>query len=156
MGRMITVSRAMTAVTVAQDILAVKAGTARGFRLHYVSVFQNTEFTDAEAEMIDVTIMKGVGDTPGSGGSALTIGKHNDSDAADAFAIELGGNTTLATGGTISTLWPDSFHVAAGWYWLPPPSMILEFAISETFLLRLGAPDDSTAFGAMAVIEELG
>jgi hypothetical protein len=83
MGRFYSINVAGVAVSAAQDLFEILAGSGKPFYLHEIVVGQTSDFGDAAAEGLGVRIKRATsGYTSGSGGSTPTPAKHLTSDSA--------------------------------------------------------------------------
>lgn len=156
MSRIYTVIFDNVAVTAAQDLYELLAGSANPIVLHRLTLTQNSEIGDAQDEQLRVTIKRVTGaPTSGSGGSAPTPRPVDQGDAAAAFTAEVN-NTTQLSGGTSVTLHSEAWNVRAGMDYFPAPEQRFTFQISTRCVASLdAAPADSVSMHGTAVIEEL-
>jgi hypothetical protein len=159
MGRIYTVPFSATAATTAVDFFEIGPADDKPVLIHSIYIGQSTEFGDAQAEMLIVEIRRGgTGMTSGSGGSAVTpIAARSSADAAAGFTAEAM-NTTVATFTAGVLVLSDTFNVATGWQYNPPPEdMIGVSQANGGLVVRFGStPADSITFTGTLVAEELG
>jgi hypothetical protein len=158
MGRFYSINVAGVAVSAAQDLFEILAGSGKPFYLHEIVVGQTSDFGDAAAEGLGVRIKRATsGYTSGSGGSTPTPAKHLTSDSASGVTAEANNTTqAVAGGGTLTTLRAEPFNVQAGYQYLPTPETRYFFAAGEACVISLTAPADAITVDMTAVIEELG
>lgn len=157
-GRMYSVSFAVTAETVAFDAFELSPADDKPIRIHSIYIGQTTEFGDAQDEMLSVTITRGgTGITSGSGGSAPTpIPVTSSAETAAGCAAEVL-NTTLATFTSGVVVHRDAFNVRAGWQYRPVPEE--RIGVSQAnggCSVSISAPADSVSFIGTLYFEELG
>jgi len=143
---------ATPALSAAADLFEIVAPAAGTVKLAALSIGQTTDYGDAQAEGLMLTIKRG-NTTSGSGGSSATPAPLNSSDAAAAGTYEVG-NTTQATGGSPVTLWQDAVNVQAGYQFVWPAGMEPTVRNSERMVIALSAPTDPVSWSATALIVE--
>lgn len=155
MGKMFSAAASIAAVTAAVDMIEILAGTDRSIKIHEIHVTQETEFGDAQAEMLDFSVQFRRGAvTSGTGGAAGTEVDLGGQGATASAATEFG-NTTRASGGTQEIFHREAAHVAAGFHFVP--TEMARPILGATDLLICGletAPDDAIDFRATIVWEE--
>ncbi len=103
-----------------QELFHIHASTVNRVILREIRIGQYTEFGDAAAELLSITLLRG--STEGSGGSAITTPNVlGHSGAPTALSSCLGPSTTLSSSASADLLWADTFNVAAGWLYAPAP-----------------------------------
>lgn len=156
MGRVYSLATGFQAVSAAQDLIELKAGTARGFKLLSLTISCTTDYDDTAG--VQILVKRATGSyTAGSGGSTLTAAKFNSSDAADSFATENRNNTTQAAAGsgTLGTIYEEAMAPAAGFQFTPTPEMQPVFAAGEGLVVSVSLPVDAITMSAVAIVEEL-
>jgi hypothetical protein len=152
------------AVTAAQDVFEIVPPATSRVRIRECRFGQYTDFGDAAAEILSVTIIRGF-TTTGSGGSTVTPRNvQGHTGALSASSTVKANNTTVAQDGTGVTLWADTWNIATPWIFAPTmPSprqgwwgehFIL--APSQRLVFRITAPADSITLNASLVFEEIG
>ncbi len=150
------------AVTAAQDVFEITAPSNSRVKIIDCKIGQYTDFGDAAAEILSVTVIRGF-TTTGTGGSTVTpanISGHTG--AMTATSVVKANNTTVATTGTTATLVADVMNVAAGWSlrdvlsrgFEGTPEIILNN--SQRLVFRITAPADSLTMNGTLIFEELG
>src|SRR5215207_1206238 len=86
------------AVTLAQDVFEIATPANVRVRLREVRIGQYSDFADAQAEILSVTVMRGH-TTTGSGGTTLTPTNVHPWSRAAVSTVKAN-NTTVATGGS--------------------------------------------------------
>lgn len=156
MGRFYSIPLVPTAFTTAVDAFEIVASTGKPFVVHEVILGQDTEFGDAQAEVLNVLFKKGIGSTSGSAGSTVTPMKHLTNDAAAGPTVEVMNTTQAAAGGgSLTTFRSEMFNVALGLQYLPPPEQRLTFLPAEAFVVSVTVPADSVTLTGSVIIEEL-
>lgn len=145
----VTFSGALSAAADLFEIVAPAAGT---IKLAALSMGQSTDYGDAQAEGLALTIKRG-NTTSGSGGSSATPAPLNSSDAAPSGTYEVG-NTTQATGGSPVTLWQDALNIQAGWQFIWPAGLEPTVRNSERMTIALTLPTDGVTWSATALVIE--
>ena len=158
MGRVYTVSFAATAATVAVDFFEINPADDKPCVIHSVEIGQTSDYGDAQAEGLEIKILRGgTGITSGSGGAAATpIGASPSYQAAGAACEVM--NTTAATFTAGVTWYDTAFNVQSGWVYAPAPEDRPEVnQANGGLVVRLGgAPADSVTWTGTLVFEELG
>lgn len=157
MGRIYSVVVSSSVQTTAVDLFELLAATGVPVVLHNINITQNTEVGDAQEEMLQVLLKRGVGVTSGSGGATPTPAPRDKGDTAAVTTVETM-NTTKAVvgGGSFTNLEKISFNVRAGLdrWWTPETRPIVrpgDRLIAELVI----APGDSVTFDMTLVFEEI-
>jgi hypothetical protein len=155
-GRIYTVTFTATAVTAQVDVFEIRPADDKPCEVLGLFIGQSSDFGDAQAELIAYSVIRGF-TTSGSGGSTPTPTPVERSDAAAGFSAETL-NTTLANTGTTTTVWADTFNVAAGEkLWLPEGTEWSVTQADTSLVVRLGAaPADSLTLSGTLVVREQG
>lgn len=142
-------------VSVAQDLLEITAGSARAVRILEVVIFQTSDYGDAEAEGLQVTLLRYTGAfTSGSGGATPVSTPYSSDDLPAHDASIERNNTTPASGGTAQTLLEDAMNIQMEWHWLPPPELRINVAPTDAFVVRISAPTDAFEMNCQLLFEE--
>lgn len=143
---------AAIAATAAQDAFEIVAPADKWVQIIDVSLNQYTDFGDAAAEILSVTILRGH-TTSGSGGAAVTPQPLKSGGAAATATVERN-NTTVATNGSPVTLVADAWNISAGW--LLPPALrgAIWLAPSERAVVRISVPADSLTINGTLTFRE--
>jgi hypothetical protein len=151
MGFMFSASQSAQAVTTAVDLFHVTVGTERPIVLHWLELFQTTDLSDAQEEVIGIGIYRGV--TGGGAGSALTEVGLNDANPTASAAVV--GQGTASTGGNLIGLIGWNIR-QAGPIWVPTPELRPEIdAANDPVAFRLmAAPTDSITVSGTLYWEE--
>lgn len=146
-----------SSVTAAIDAWEIVNAATKCLILHEIVFGQYSDPGDAQAEQLSVIIKRGITNTAGSGGSAVTPTKHQTGDAAAAFTAKVG-NTTQATsaGGSLTSVRAEPWNVQAGYQYAPPPEQRLTFAPSESIVVSITVPSDALTYEGVMVLEEIG
>lgn len=141
------------AVTAIQDLFEIVAAAAKPVALTGLMLAQTTELGDAQEEILRIQIIRGF-TVSGSGGTTVTAGALDASDAAFGGTCEAN-NTTVANTGTTVTVFTDAVNVRSGYIWQPTPEQYIWLAGGARAVVRLpAAPVDSITFsGTLWFIE---
>lgn len=146
---------AATGVTVAIDIFEVLPADDKPVFLDELTIWQTSDFKDAEEEILQVQVVIGY-TSSGSGGASATIGRLHTGAPAFSGTIECR-NTTPATTGTAYIVHADGWNVRSPYIWTPPPGWEPFGTQAAPLYVRLPvAPADSLTMNAMIKIRELG
>lgn len=146
MGRMYSVTSSAAALVTAGDVMEINAPTDAVVILHRVFFGQDTDYGDAQAEILRIQLNRAT--TGGSGGGTPTANPLSAGDSAFGGTCE-SFNTTDAT--TLTTLIDEAFNVQAGWLYDPTPEERIEISPGERIVLFLEkAP--SSAFDAVVTM----
>jgi hypothetical protein len=161
-----TATFAAVAISAAQDVFDITAAAGAAIervRIREIKLNQYTDFGDAQAEILSVTLIRGF-TTVGSGGSAVTP-TNLESWSRAAVTTVLANNTTVAQDGTGSVLIADAWNVAAGWSLrdvlsggargIDPADPVIKLASGERLVVRITAPADSITCNGTLVFEEV-
>ena len=157
MSRIYTVSFAPTAVSASADFFELAPATNKPCVVHCCEIGQTTDYGDAQAEGLGVTIQRGgTAFVSGSGGSVPTpVSIDATSSAAGATTEVL--NTTVATFTAGVTVYSTAFNVQSGWFYNPAPEdRITVTAANGALVVRVTTPADSITWAGTLVFEELG
>lgn len=157
MGRIYTIVFNRVAITAVQDLFEILCPADAVMILHRLTLSQETEEGDAQAEMLYVSIRRVTGSpTSGSGGSSATPAPTQQGDSAAGITAEVN-NTTQLSGGTNTVLHSEAFNVMSGLDYFPAPEQRFVFSPSTYCLVELEeAPADSVTVSGTIVVEELG
>jgi hypothetical protein len=144
------------AVAAAQDVFEIVAGPATRVRLHEIRLGQTSDFGDAAAEGLSVTLVRGF-TTAGSGGGAVTPANlFGHASAVPATSTVKRNNTTLAQDGTGATILSDAWNVADGWRYEPLNGQMPILEKGQRLVVRISAPADEITLNATLLFEEIG
>lgn len=154
MGLIYTSVFQAVAVTAAQDLMSLLTTSACPIKLHYFSCGQNTDFGDAQEEILRIRIRRGM-TTVGSGGSAPAAVPQLRGGRA-ALSTPRANDTTAASGGTIEEVWEELWNVRTPFIWMPTPQIQPDCDVSMRIAFNLPvAPADSLTMSGTVVWEEL-
>lgn len=140
-------------VSAVQDLLAVYAGSSMAFEVHSITLGQITASAVGNLR-ITLKRMRATVST-GSGGSAPTVQKLNDGDAA-ATVTARANDTSQATATTSAKLHADVYNVVNGYQWIFPPDDRPVIQPSQAAVLSLDtAPGSAETMSGTMVIAEL-
>jgi hypothetical protein len=144
------------AVAAAQDVFEIVAGPATRVRLHEIRLGQTSDFGDAAAEGLSVSLIRGF-TTAGSGGVAvISTNLAGHTGAASATSTVKRNNTTLAQDGTGVTILSDAWNIADGWRYAPADGQMPVVEKNQRLVVRISAPADEITANATLVFEEIG
>lgn len=150
--RIIVARFAPTATTTKTDLWEITCAADRPVEIMGWTLFQTTDLGDANEEVLELTIERGV--TAGSGGTASTeidYGARGETATPDTTMNHM--VTTAHTGGTIifSKGWniriPEEF-------WLPPELYTYFDAGTDPTTVTMSAPADSITVGGAIFLRE--
>lgn len=141
------------AITAVQDIFAIVAPAAATVRLHQIDLFQTTDLSDAQEEVLRLRIRQGQ-TVAGSGGSAGTIVPQDVDDAASGATVRIN-DTTQANTGTIvvDEVFGWNIRVPLTRIWTPECRPIIKGGRRATIEL-IAAPADSVTVSGGIVWQE--
>jgi hypothetical protein len=141
------------AVSAVQDLLAVYAGASMAFEVHSITLGQISASAVGNLR-ITLKRMRATVVT-GTGGSAPTVQKLNDGDAA-ATVTARANDTGQATATTSAKLHADVYNVVNGYQWIFPPDDRPVIGPSQAVVFSLDtAPGGSETMSGTMVIGEL-
>ena len=152
MCRMYAVLVPSLAVSVAQDLLSIAAGTNNSLTLHSVIATQSSDFGDSEAEGLRFLIKQGA--AAGSVGTTQTpVALDAGLPASDASARK--NDTTAGTGGT--NVHEENANMQIGFIYKPTPEERITIPGSGRITINIPtAPTDALTMSATAIFEEHG
>lgn len=142
MGRLYTAQFDNVTVAAAQDFLNLTATANMAFRVLQVVISQKTLTAWSAVRVYLKRFPATV--TAGSGGTAVTLRKINNGDAAATVTSRANDTTPMTTSGTAETLWSDDFMATQGFLWMPP-SPEAGFVIAPSQGFAFGTPDTPTS-----------
>lgn len=161
-----TATFSAVAVTAAQDVFELVAHSTCRVRVRDIKIGQYTDFGDAAAEILSVTVIRGF-TTSGSGGSSVTPTNLQPWSRAAVSTVEAN-NTTVAQDGTGAVMVADTFNIAAGWS-LRDALSVFDNTVDKIFaddgiwleagtrlVVRITAPADSITMNGTLAFEEHG
>lgn len=144
------------AVSAAQDVWEIVAHANTRVAIREIRLGQYSDFGDAQAEILSVTIITGF-TTTGSGGAAVTpVNLSRRTGGLSAVSTVARNNTTVAQDGTGTVVLADVFNVAAGWWYYPPEEERIIMEKSQRLVVRITAPADALTMNGTIIFEELG
>lgn len=155
-----TAAFSAVAISAAQDLFElVPDGTTR-LRILEIDIGQYTDFGDAAAEIIPISLHRGH-TVSGSGGSSVTPVNVNPYGRASVTAVEANNTTVATTSGTL--IWASAWHIQAGFIWRQPEDVQRDpfrrhiiIKPSQRFVIRIGAPADEITANGTILFEEIG
>ena len=150
------------AVSAAQDVFELVAPANMRVRMLEIDIGQYSDFGDAQAEILSLTIHTGH-TVSGSGGDTITPVNVNPYGAAAGSTVERNNTTEAITSGTL--WWATAFHVQAGFLWSPledAPRGVpmgrrhLLIKPSQRMVIRITAPADELTMNGSILFEEIG
>lgn len=115
-GRPYTVLFEDVSVAAAQDLFEILCPTDSFIEIVEWHVFQNSDYADAQAEILRLEIVRGVGTvTSGSGGTTATPQPGSDGDPASGTTVEVNNTTRMAAGtGSLEIIRPVEYNIMQG------------------------------------------
>jgi len=150
MGRFYAYTVTAASVSAASDLAEFTAATDRPFRIWNVRIWQTTDLGDANEEVLEATIQRGV--TAGSGGASVTLVSLDRETSADTTAAGI--RTTAHTGGTVVYRWGWNIRIPDD-LWFTPETAPTFDAATDPVTISLPAPADAITVGCSVLIEEL-
>ena len=149
------------AISAAQDLFELLPDGTTRIRLLEIDIGQYTDFGDAAAEIIPISLIRGH-TVSGSGGSTVTPVNVNPYGRASVTAVEANNDTVATTSGTL--IWASAWHIQAGFIWRPPETLVrgdpfrrhIVIKPSQRVVLRIGAPADAITTNGTILFEEIG
>lgn len=149
-----------------QDLFEIVAPADSRVEIRDIRVGQYSDFGDAQAEILPVTILRGH-TVAGSGGSVVTPSNlAGHTGGATAGSTVLANNTTTASGGSPQTVDADVMNVAAGYWRLPSlpayPEQLasvserIKLEPGQRMVVRVGAPADALTILGTLTFAEIG
>lgn len=140
------------AVTAAQDVFEIATAATVRVRIREIRISQYSDFGDAQAEILSITILRGHS-TTGTGGSTLTPTNVEPWSRAAQTTVKAN-NTTVASSGSPATILADGWNVAANWWYAPPRDEQIWIDGGSRLVVRITAPADSITVNGTIVFEE--
>jgi hypothetical protein len=137
------------AITAVQDIFAIVAPTNATVRLHQLDLFQTSDLSDAQEEVLRIRIRQGQ-TVAGSGGAAGTIVPQDVDDAASGSTVRTN-DTTQANTGTIvvDEIFGWNIRVPLTRIWTPECRPIVKGGRRATIELVAAPADSVTVSGGL-------
>jgi len=156
-GPIYTATFTAVAVSAAQDLFEIVAPASKRIAICEIDVGQYSDAGDAQAEMLSLLMLRGY-TSAGTGGSALTAANRSSKGRASGATV-LANNTTVASGGTPTTVRATSFNVQAGWYYRPRFDVVFDerdiVEPGQRFVVRITAPADAVTMNGTLKYQEL-
>jgi len=159
MGRRYTAVFDAVAVTAVQDLFEIAAPSDAIVVIHGFSLFQTTDLSDAQEEVLRLYTQRGVGAvTSGSGGSSVTPQPIEDGDAAFGGTVEANNTTQVVAGsGSLETLERMGWNIRVPMETIYTPETRPIVSPGNRFVLGLAAaPADSVTVSGSITFEEVG
>jgi hypothetical protein len=151
-GRLYSVSFVSVAITAIQDLFQLITPSDRKALIHSVTISQETDYGDANAEGLPIQISRFSG-TEGTGGTAGTESPLDPESQASTSLTEVN-NTTQAL--TTTVLHAEAWNIQAPFYYKPTPEERIKMDISDGLVVELSAaPTDSITCSGTLVWEEV-
>lgn len=157
-GPVHTFSFSATAITTAADtdLFCLTGSTLSRSVIREVRLSQNSDFGDAQAELIALQFL--VGSTaPSSGGANLTprnVQRHTGHATSPSSCI--GPTATVASTTSAILMLADSMNVAAPYVYKPDPADRITIAPGMRFVVRASAPNDAITMSGTLIVQETG
>lgn len=147
------------AVTAAQDLFEILAGTSTVIKIHEWEISQNSDAADAQAEVLRVEEVRGDGSvTSGSGGSTHTPQPIDNGDAASGATVEINNTTRMAVGtGVLDELQQYGWNVRIPLSKIYTPETRPVITPGDRWTLALDdTPADELTMSGYVLFEEIG
>jgi hypothetical protein len=146
------------AVSAAQDLFELTAPADAICVILSCRVGQTSDYGDAEAEGLQITLRRGNGATTGSGGSAGTEVALEAGFGTAGGVVEINNTTQMtAGGGSLEVLSVEPFNAQVGWLYQPTPEERVVVSPSDLFTVALdSAPSDALTMSGTLIWEEIG
>lgn len=143
-----------TGVNEAQDLWAITAPSNSDIAIREVRFGQFTDFGDAAAEILGVTMRRG--DTGASaGGIALTpVNVRGDAGSASSGVTITRNNTTPGDGG--AKVFGDAWNIQAPFLYKPDADERITVPAGGNFAVRISGPADGLVANGTLIYEEIG
>jgi hypothetical protein len=136
------------------DLFVLTAPSNSRVAIREIRLGQFSEFGDAQAEVLSLSIM--TGSTSGGGGTTLTprnVAAYTG--ALTASSSVTGPSTTPASTASAVLRLADSWNVAAGWWYKPDLRERLVLGLNQRLVLRLNSvPADPITLNGTLVFQE--
>ena len=150
MGRFYSITLPETTISAAADLFEITVAADKPIRVWGWNVSQDTDLGDANEEVLQLTLKRGV--TAGTGGSAQTLVAMTENDTAAGASST--NRTTAHTGGSI--LWQRGWNIRQdSEHWFIPEAAPVIGADADPVVLHMSAPTDAINVSASILIEEL-
>lgn len=159
MGMRYSASFSAVAVSAAQDLFELLAPADACIAIHSIRLGQSSDFGDAQAEGLEVTLKRATGSyTSGSGGTSPSKNALESGFSAAGATVEANNTTQAAVGtGTLTKFMHDTFNIQIGWLYQPVPEERIILSPSQALILSLdSAPADAITMSGTIVWEEIG
>jgi len=158
-----TASFSAYAATKAQDVFQITAPSTNRIRIREIRIGQYTDFGDAAAEILSVTVLRGgLGDGSNAGDTGIDPvaihGWKSVTSVAPKSSLLRINDTGISgdTGSNAVTVLSDVMNIAAGWWYYPPEEEMLILDRGQRLVVRLSAPADSVTMNGTMVYEDIG
>lgn len=140
------------------DFLELLANATVVLKLRFLAIEQDSEFADAQAEMMGLLFIKATGSfTSGSGGGGAPLGHSGGAGTTDATAEILNTTQAVVGLGAFTDIFSRAFNLQIGFFLQQPDIELLEISPSEALIVAATkAPTDSVDWKVSATWEELG
>jgi hypothetical protein len=144
------------AVSAAQDLFELVAPADSKIAIREIRIGQYSDFGDAAAEILGLTVIRGF-TTSGSGGSSATpVNRQGHTGVAAATTTAEVNNTTVAQDGTSVTLLADAWNIQTPYLYIPDVDERIVIPVSGRVVIRITAPADSLTMNGTVLFEQLG
>lgn len=153
-GRVYAAGFSAVALLVACDIFEVQVPAGKRAAIRGIFLNQFSDFGDANAEILGVTIIRGLA-VLGGGGQVLVLQPVKLANVVAPSLVVNAFRSPVASGGTPATLFADGWNVAAGWIHAPPKAERIEIAGGTIGVVRVTVPADSLTTNGTLIVEEM-
>jgi hypothetical protein len=141
------------ALAAAGEFISLEADATNPYVIHSCRIGQFTDPADAEAEMLQVRMVRYTGAQGATGGVAATESPHEVGMPASGAVGHVG---STAASATPTTIMEDSFNVQVGYLYIPTPEEHVWCVPGNGIaFVCVGAPNDSITITASITYEEL-
>lgn len=137
------------------DLWCLTAGSSTRVVVREVRIGQFSEFADAQAELLSVTMLTG-STAPSSGAAITPVNVQGHTGAPTATSSVVGPSTTLASTTSAVQRVADAWNVAAGYLYSPLPIERMVLNPSQTLAIRMTAPNDAMTVNGTLTFQEIG
>lgn len=138
------------------DIFCVTAPSNSRVAIREVRLAQYSDFGDAQAELISLSILTG-STSISSGGPVITpVNVRRWSQNTSAGSSVTGPSTTLASTTSATLVLADCWNVAAPYLYQPAWADRVILGLSQRALIRITAPNDALTVNGTLVLQEIG
>jgi hypothetical protein len=144
------------AVSAAQDLFEIVAPADSRIAIREIRIGQYSDFGDAAAEILGLTVIKGFTTSGAAGSTATAVNRQGHTGAAASTSTVEINNTTLAQDGTGVTVLADAWNIQTPYLYIPDVDERIVIPVSGRVVIRITAPADSLTMNGTVLFEQLG